>query len=144
MFLLYSTVHWYFFNTAGSLFLWQNLAHFGIPYLCPLNPVNQAIKTFRTERSSNQGQFLPISNPYPGHKYLYRWHVCKYLLLFIYVYIKSDCIHFAKGSEQCVELHILRLSRALSWQIMFARHEHHTSSVLRTMHWIDHSSMGHV
>jgi len=27
-----------FLNTASSLFLWHNLAHFGIPYLCPLNP----------------------------------------------------------------------------------------------------------
>ena len=31
-----------------------------------------------------------------------------YVLRFNYMYIKSDCVHFANGSEQSVELHILR------------------------------------
>ena len=97
-------------NIARSLFMWHNLAHFGIPYFCPLNPCKWSNQDFQKGRSSNQGQFLPIKNHVPGHKHLYRWHVdlCNYRLLFNNVNIKSDSIHFANGSEQCVELCILR------------------------------------
>jgi len=49
-------------------------------------PVNQAIKTFRREQSSNQGKYLSIKSLDPGHKHFYRWHVCNYFLLFNYVY----------------------------------------------------------
>jgi len=44
----------------------------------------------------NQGQFLPIRN--------LRWCGCNYLWLFNCVYIKSDCVHFENGSEQCVDI----------------------------------------
>jgi len=81
---------------STSLSLWHNLAHFRIPYLCLLNP-----SLTRPSQSSNQGQFLYKS-----------WSqsqtplqvTCTYLL----VYIKSDSIHSANGSEQLIELHILR------------------------------------
>ena len=86
------------FEQASSLFLWHNLAHFGIPYLCPLNPCKS--------RPSEGNITLWRLSLDPGHKHFYRWHVCN--ILFNYVYIKSDCIHFANGSEQCAELHILR------------------------------------
>jgi len=55
-------------------------------------PINQAINTFRRERSSNQGQSLPIKNLDPGSKHFYRWLVCNCLLSFNFVYIKSDCV----------------------------------------------------
>jgi len=42
-----TVVYLCFLNTANSLFPSHNLAHFGIPYLCP---VHQVIKTFRRDQ----------------------------------------------------------------------------------------------
>ena len=49
---------------------------------------------FHIQPSSNQGQFFQILVLVSKH--FYRWHVRNYLLLFKYVYTKSDCVHFAK------------------------------------------------
>ena len=47
---------------------WHNLAHFGIPYLCPFTPLNEVIKAFRREWSSYQ---VLIKNHDPGRKHFY-------------------------------------------------------------------------
>jgi len=69
-----------FLNTASSMTLpcslWNSLS---LPFE---PPVNQAIKTFWREQSSNQGQNLPINNLDPGCKHFFRWQVCN-LLLFL-------------------------------------------------------------
>ena len=49
---------------------------------------------FHIQPSSNQGQFFQILVLVSKH--FYRWHVRNYLLLFKYVYTKSDCLHFVK------------------------------------------------
>ena len=79
-------------NIASSLFLRHNLAHFGIPYLCLLNPN-------KSRPSEGNNQAIAIKDNFCwlkiSHKYFYGWHVCNYLLLFNYVY--SDGVRFAKG-----------------------------------------------
>ena len=45
-----------------------------------LSLYNQAIKSFGTERSSDQGRFSPIKILDPGRKHFYRRLVCDYPL----------------------------------------------------------------
>ena len=81
-------------NTASSWFLWHNLAHFGIPYLCPLNP-----KTFRREHHSltiKNLQLILVTNSSIGDIYV----TCTLIMCI------SNLIAYLlqNGSEQCVEL----------------------------------------
>ena len=66
-------------------------------------PVNQDIQKGMIKQSKT----IFGSGQYWSHlQHLYRRHIRNCLLLFKYVYIKSDRIHYANGPEQCVELHI--------------------------------------
>ena len=56
-----------FLNTARSLFLWHKLAHFGILYLCLLNPCksshqNLQMGTIKQSRTQLKKLLIPVAN----------------------------------------------------------------------------------
>ena len=92
-----STCAFRHFEHSKFSFPSYNLAHFGVPYLCSLNLGKSSNQDLQKEMIKQSGTILP----------------CKTLILVTWLcnygcFTKCDSVHFANGSEQCFELHILR------------------------------------